>query len=651
MARQTSLKKFHSGTNRIIRNGSLVLVVIIVGLVGIKLLTPSHAATSFLQGIYKGDFSQTPINNFEAFVGHKLDITEIFLDGSSNPAGGAPYYFTFPSDMQNTWKGRRLIIGAGGPFNTVTNCPSQAAQETYWSKMANGTYDSYVRTQAQNLVSSGHADTIIRMFHEYNGGWFPDCLYSTPTQVANFKTTFRNWVNIYRATPGQNFTIMWNPTYNPNNLGTMANVTNTYPGDDVVDAIGLDVYDDYMQGYVANTFTQTDAVRQAAFNNLLTRSDYGLNVWAAYAKSHGKQLDCPEWGMGYDGGSSGGDNTYFINGMSAFFKNPANNVGLESFWEESDCAATGPAPTYACTLIVPKGVSDPDAPSGITKRSYPVPNARAAFLADFGGSNGGSVITPTPIPTPTPTPVPTVSIPFHMRAGGADYTDNGGTAWKSDATYTADGSTDTQGVGKITGTTNTALYENERWNNPHLGYSVPVANGTYTLKLHFAEISPNVTAAGKRVFSGTAEGKSLFSNLDIFSEVGAYKPDDKTYTVAVSDGKLDLSLDSTVDAAKLSGLEILAGSTATPTPTPVSTPTPTTTPTPTPTGSPAPTPTPTGAAVAGDVSGDGHITSLDLAILLSNWNRGGATRAQGDLSGDGKVTSLDLAILLSNWGR
>jgi hypothetical protein len=73
---------------------------------------------------------------------------------------------------------------------------------------------------------------------------------------------------------------------------------------------------------------------------------------------------------------------------------------------------------------------------------------------------------------------------------------------------------------------------------------------------------------------------------------------------------------------------------------------------PTPTPTPTTTPTPTPAPVAGDVNGDGHVTSLDLAILLTNWNaQSGASRATGDLNGDGKVTALDLAILLSGWGK
>ncbi len=58
-----------------------------------------------------------------------------------------------------------------------------------------------------------------------------------------------------------------------------------------------------------------------------------------------------------------------------------------------------------------------------------------------------------------------------------------------------------------------------------------------------------------------------------------------------------------------------------------------------------------GGGKAGDVNSDNIVNSLDFSIMLSNWNKTGATRAQGDLSGDGAVTSLDFSILLTNWGK
>ncbi|MDB5163486.1 MAG: hypothetical protein JWS12_103 [Candidatus Saccharibacteria bacterium] len=53
----------------------------------------------------------------------------------------------------------------------------------------------------------------------------------------------------------------------------------------------------------------------------------------------------------------------------------------------------------------------------------------------------------------------------------------------------------------------------------------------------------------------------------------------------------------------------------------------------------------------GDVNGDNAIDALDLSLVLSNWNKTGATKAQGDLNADGVVDALDLSTVLANWSK
>jgi hypothetical protein len=48
-----------------------------------------------------------------------------------------------------------------------------------------------------------------------------------------------------------------------------------------------------------------------------------------------------------------------------------------------------------------------------------------------------------------------------------------------------------------------------------------------------------------------------------------------------------------------------------------------------------------------DLSGDGFVNGVDLAIILSNW---GTASAAADLTGDGTVGGSDLAIILAAWG-
>ncbi len=82
-----------------------------------------------------------------------------------------------------------------------------------------------------------------------------------------------------------------------------------------------------------------------------------------------------------------------------------------------------------------------------------------------------------------------------------------------------------------------------------------------------------------------------------------------------------------------------SGTNPTPPPTP---------PVPNPTPTPNPNPTP---AKPSDLNGDSRVNITDLSILLSNWNKPNATKAQGDLNGDAKVNITDLSILLKDWTK
>jgi hypothetical protein len=52
------------------------------------------------------------------------------------------------------------------------------------------------------------------------------------------------------------------------------------------------------------------------------------------------------------------------------------------------------------------------------------------------------------------------------------------------------------------------------------------------------------------------------------------------------------------------------------------------------------------SGVVGDLSGDGVVNSVDLAILLGNWGVSGP----GDLDESGVIDSADLALLIGAWG-
>lgn len=162
----------------------------------------------------------------------------------------------------------------------------------------------------------------------------------------------------------------------------------------------------------------------------------------------------------------------------------------------------------------------------------------------------------------TNTPPPAVSL--HINSGGSGYSFEG-TTWSADQYFTG-GSTYADNP-PIANTTNDALHHDERYGN--FSYAVPLPNGNYTVKLHFAEIF--YTTPGSRVFNVNVEnGQGLLTNYDILADAGAGNTAVvKQFNVAVADGVLNISFINVQDNAKISGLEIISSSGSLPNTAPV----------------------------------------------------------------------------------
>ena len=170
-------------------------------------------------------------------------------------------------------------------------------------------------------------------------------------------------------------------------------------------------------------------------------------------------------------------------------------------------------------------------------------------------------------PTLTPTIIASttvqapVTLPFRMRMGGPAFTDSLGNEFQAER-FADGGETNCQAQGiDIKNTVDDPLYQCERWGD-RFKYHIPIANGTHVLRLHFAEIFSGCAdrGVGCRVFGLQAEGQQLLSAFDIYKEAGAYNPIIKEYSVAVTDGVLDLDFLSQPSAPKISALELDPGS-------------------------------------------------------------------------------------------
>jgi endoglucanase len=137
-------------------------------------------------------------------------------------------------------------------------------------------------------------------------------------------------------------------------------------------------------------------------------------------------------------------------------------------------------------------------------------------------------------------------------AASAGYTDTSGNLWLADTGFIG-GQIGNLGNISIANTSDPRIYQTERFKLT--GYALAVANGNYTVRLHFAESF--YTAPGQRVFSVTVEGTPI-NAIDVFAEAGAARTAlIKTANVTVSDRQLNLDFTASVGETMIDGIEVI----------------------------------------------------------------------------------------------
>jgi len=101
-----------------------------------------------------------------------------------------------------------------------------------------------------------------------------------------------------------------------------------------------------------------------------------------------------------------------------------------------------------------------------------------------------------------------------------------------------------------------------------ISYNIPATNGTYTVKLYFAEIywgvdNPQMLEGGigSRIFNISMEDTQIFTGYDLFKEHGAAKAGSRMYDIEVTDGELTINLEATVNKPKISAIEVFGSGT------------------------------------------------------------------------------------------
>lgn len=224
------------------------------------------------------------------------------------------------------WKGQPYRLALGVPL--LVNGAS-------FSAVASGAYDGQFRQLAMTIVANGHSNALLRIGWEFNGNWYPWNANSNP---AGFKAAFRRVVTVMRSVPGAQFGIVWNPGIGSGTVTPDA----LWPGDDVVDLIGLDMYN--------QSWRPQDADPVIRWQSHLT-DIYGLNWLATFSAAHRKRIAFPEWATGTRSDGHGwGDDPYFVHQMAAWIR--SHNVFYQAYWDftASDFDGTMSAGKFPKTL-------------------------------------------------------------------------------------------------------------------------------------------------------------------------------------------------------------------------------------------------------------------------------------------------------------
>ncbi|MFF5141928.1 glycoside hydrolase family 26 protein [Streptomyces sp. NPDC013157] len=226
---------------------------------------------------------------------------------------------------------------------------------------AAGEFDHHFRALAERLVALRVPDTVIVLGWEMNGITYTHRCGPDPEA---WKTYWKRIVTTMRAVPGQKFRFDFTSSRGRDAVPW----TQCYPGDDTVDVIGMDSYDQP----TGLSFDQQ------------VREPYGLQQHVDFAKAHGKPVSYPEWGL-----FRNGDDAEYMRRMLA--------------WMDEHKPLYNTLTDYC--------------PHGVWQCSVNPRSAHVYREALFGRTDTTTpATTPTPSPTPSTTPSPDISPPAETPA-------------------------------------------------------------------------------------------------------------------------------------------------------------------------------------------------------------------------------------------
>ncbi|WP_145501472.1 glycoside hydrolase family 26 protein [Streptomyces sp. CFMR 7] len=300
-------------------------------------------------GVRRMDELSRWLGGAELRVGHTYLPGDLWVN-----IEGAPEFLESWAEWRKADEDRMFVLNVPMLERNEQRVPDARVRRLLRAGAA-GDFDQHFTRLAERLVSLGVPDTVIVLGWEMNGTTYTHRCGPDP---ASWKRYWQRIVAAMREVPGQEFRFDFTPSRGLDAVPWTA----CYPGDDVVDIIGMDSYDQPP----GRTFDDQ------------VNDPYGLQKHVDFAAERGKPISFPEWGL-----FRNGDNPEYMRRMLDWIDRHQ--------------------PVYqTITDYCPHGVwqcrSNP--------RSTQVYRTKLAEMA--------APVRPAPSPTPTPTPTapaPTPTVP------------------------------------------------------------------------------------------------------------------------------------------------------------------------------------------------------------------------------------------------
>lgn len=283
------------------------LVVAVLSLGGIP---PAHSEINNISriGSSSAKFAGAFVNWGHDGRERMLQAWEKWLNQTPSSVLGVDFY------AQSTWEDFFKLSWVPGMWNKLN-----PARNVVWSvpltvkgtplvEIANGLHDAEFEAAAK-AIAEAQPKAIIRLGWEMN---LVDSPWFAKGQEADYIAAFRRVVGIFRR-HSDGFKYDWCPGWGPQELAADL----AYPGDDVVDYIGLDVYDFKYEGSP-----------QERWDTFYLKAPFGLQWQRDFAARHGKRMSYPEWGVGQFG-----DNPFFIQQMHDWFRKNQDGIAYAAYFD------------------------------------------------------------------------------------------------------------------------------------------------------------------------------------------------------------------------------------------------------------------------------------------------------------------------------